>query len=49
MIKLGHMVLKGVICVHNVKNQKTWFCAFSRKCVHFRSNLHKMRTFSENA
>ena len=34
MIKLAHMVLKGVICVHNVKNQKTWFCAFSRKCMH---------------
>ena len=48
MIKLAHMVLKGVICVHNVKNQKTWFCAFSQKCMHFPSNLHKMHAFSEN-
>ena len=48
MIKLCHMALKGVICVHNVKNQKTWFCAFSQKCAHFPSNLHKMYAFSEN-
>ena len=49
MIKLAHMVLKGVICVHNVKNPKTWFCVFSWKCTHFPSNLHKMHAFSENA
>ena len=49
MIKLDHMVLKRVISAHNVKCQKAWVCAFSQKCTHFLSNLHKMHAFSENA